>query len=129
MEKKPSTIKNQKPGSFVLIDDVPYNVEKIEISRPGKHGASKAKLTASGVFDDQKKIIVQPADARIDVPMIEKRTCQILSFAGDNAQIMDVEDFSQADVKVPIDLKGAIKEGDEVLVWRFGSYLMIKGRK
>jgi len=129
MEKKPSTVKAQKPGSFVLIDDVPYKVDSVQISKPGKHGSAKAKLTASGVFAQQKKIIVQPADARIDVPIIEKRNCQILSFIGTNTQIMDLEDYSTAEVLLPDELKGQVKEGDEVLVWKYGAYMMIKSKK
>ena len=112
-----STLKNQKPGSFILIEDVPYKVINIQLSKPGKHGAAKAKVTASAVFEDQKKIIVQPADARIDIPIIEKRNAQILSFSGENAQIMDMEDYLTSDVVIPEEFKGQVIEGGSVLYW------------
>jgi translation initiation factor 5A len=129
MDKKMSTIKQQKPGSFILIEDVPYKVENIQLSKPGKHGAAKAKVTATTIFGNGKKIIVQPADARIDIPVIEKKDAQVLSFSGENAQIMDLEDYSTSEVEVPQEFKDQLKEGDEILIWKFGSYVMIKGKK
>ena len=50
MEKKPTEIKNLKPGSYVLIDDVPCVVEKIQKSKSGKHGAAKMRVTAISIF-------------------------------------------------------------------------------
>jgi len=127
-EKKPSEIKNLRPGGFVIIDDAPCKVDDISISKPGKHGGAKARLVAIGVFDDKKRTIVAPGDARVDVPVIEKRSGQVISLSGDNAQLMDLEDFSIFEVPVPEEVK-PIKEGDEVLVWRYGSLVLIKGKK
>ncbi|MBI2584252.1 MAG: translation initiation factor IF-5A, partial [Candidatus Aenigmarchaeota archaeon] len=43
MEKKPTEIKSLKKGGYVIIDDVPCTVASLDISRPGKHGAAKAR--------------------------------------------------------------------------------------
>ena len=126
MEKKPTEIKTLKDGSFCIIDDIPCRVVDISISKPGKHGGAKARLTAVGIFTDQKKIIVKPADARIDIPIIEKRAAQVVAFSGDIVQIMDMEDYSMSEVNRP---EFEIKEGDEVLIWRFGPYVVIKNKK
>ena len=79
MEKKQVEIKNLKPGSYVLIDDVPFRVDKVQKSKAGKHGAAKARLFASGMFSDIKKIIVKPGVAKMDVPVIEKKTAYEIS--------------------------------------------------
>ena len=129
MEKRQSQVKDLKPGSFVLIDDFPCKVDSVQISKTGKHGSAKARLAASGVFDNQKRIIVKPADAKIDVPIIEKKSMQVIAIIGSNVQLMDLVDFTTTEVPIPAELLGQLTEGEEVLVWKFGSYLMLKGKK
>jgi len=116
-----------KPGGFVILDDIPCKVESVDISRPGKHGASKARLTATGLFETVKKIIVKPADSKVDVPIIEKKDAQVISITEENLQIMDLSDYSLMDVKKPEDIE--LKEGDEILIWKFGAYCMVKQKK
>ena len=127
MEKKPVEVKSLKEGGFVIIDDIPCKVTDISISKPGKHGSAKAKLTAVGLFETAKKIIVKPADARIDIPVIEKKNGQVISISDDMIQVMDLDDFSLSDVKKPDDIE--LKEGDEILIWKFGANVMVKGKK
>ena len=129
MEKRLTEIKNLKPGSYVLIDNVPYKVDKVQKSKSGKHGAAKARLFANGVFSDLKKIIVKPGDTRMDVPVIEKKTGQVISLSGTTAQLMDMTSYETYEVTVPEDLRGQLVEGDEVVTWEFGSYRMIKNKK
>ncbi len=129
MEKHISEYKKLKPGGFVLIDDVPCVVEKVQKSKAGKHGAAKARMFARGIFDNAKKVVVGPADSKCDVPIIEKRGMQVIAMLGESATLMDLEDFSQMELPVPEELRGALTEGDEVLVWRFGRYAMIKQKK
>ena len=126
MEKRPTEIKKLKKGSFCIIDNAPCKVTDISISKPGKHGGAKARLTATGIFDNQRRVIVKPADARIDVPILEKKSAQVIAFVGDNVQLMDTEDYSMAEVEKP---SFDIKEGDEVLVWKFGSHIKIMQKK
>ena len=129
MEKKQTEIKALRPGGFVIIDEAPCRVDSVQISRPGKHGGAKARLSAVGLFDDQRRIIVKPADSHINVPVIEKKSMQVIAIIGGNVQLMDLEDYSQKEIRVPDELKGQLTEGDEVLIWQFGSYIMIKGKK
>ncbi len=99
-------------------------------SRAGlKHGGAKARLVAVGIFNNQKMTIVKPADTKIDIPIIEKKNYQAIAFVGEHVQLMDLEDYSMTEVPMPEELKGQIKEGDEVLVWKFGANIMIKGKK
>jgi len=129
MEKKQTEIKNLKDGSFILLDDVPCRVDSIQLSKSGKHGAAKARLVARGIFTDVKKSVVYPGDTKMDVPVIEKKSMQVIAFISDHVQLMDLQDYSTIELAIPDEFKGQLKEGDEVLVWAFGSYAMIKGRK
>ena len=104
-------------------------VDKLQTSKAGKHGAAKARLFASGLFDNIKKIIVKPGDSRMDVPIIEKRSCQVVAALVDSAQLMDLEDYSMSELRIPEELKGLLTEGDEVITWKFGNYSMIKSKK
>src|SRR3989344_6319552 len=55
MEKKFVKIGQLKEGGYLLIDDVAVQIKSIEKSKPGKHGAAKARITAVGLFNNQKK--------------------------------------------------------------------------
>src|SRR3989344_2282683 len=127
MEKRITEIKNLKPGSFVLIDDIACVVESIQISKAGKHGAAKARIVVKGVFDNIKRNIVKPGDTRMDVPMIEKKSAQVIAFVGTNVQLMDTETYGTIEVTKPEDVD--IKEGDEVLLWVYGPHVLIKSKK
>jgi len=128
IEKKPVEIKSLKPGGFVIIDDVPCTVTDIAISKAGKHGAAKARVTAVGMFDNSKRIVVKPGGSTVYVPIIEKRGAQVISKPSPgHVQVMDLQDYSTFEVAEPTDME--IKEGDEVLIWRFGLNVMIKGKK
>lgn len=129
METKLEEIKKCRPGSFVLIDEVPCTVTDLKTSKPGKHGEAKTRLEAIGVFDGQKRVIVKPAGHKIRVPIIQKSNAQILAIIGDSVQLMDSEDYSTYEAKIPDELKGKIEEGKEVLVWKFEKNVMIKGLK
>ena len=111
MEKKITEIKKLKPGGYILIEDIPMKVVSVQTSKPGKHGGAKARLVTKGLFSDQKKIIVKPADTRINVPIIEKRSAQVIAIIGKNVQIMDTEDYSISEVPIPEDIE--LKEGSE----------------
>ncbi|MEM2428507.1 MAG: translation initiation factor IF-5A, partial [Candidatus Bathyarchaeia archaeon] len=95
---RPVEIGSLKEGMYVVIDGEPSRVVTIEKSKPGKHGSAKVRLVAIGVFDGVKRSIVSPVDAKIDVPLIDKRNGQIISVSGNTAQIMDLESFEVFDV-------------------------------
>jgi len=57
-----------KEGRYVIIDDEPCVIKSIAKSKPGKHGAAKARVDAIGIFDGQKRSTVQPVTAKVYVP-------------------------------------------------------------
>jgi translation initiation factor 5A len=128
MERKVATIGELKPGSFVLIEDVPCKVVSTTHSKPGKHGSAKIRMEAVGIVDGRKRAIVQPADARIDVPIIEKRNAQVISISDNKASVMDTESYETFDMDIPEEFQGKVQEGQQVMYWDVGVKL-IKGVK
>jgi len=114
LEKTTASIKELKPNGFVLIDDAPCRVERVMISSTGKHGASKARVDAVGLFDNRRRSIVKPADEAMDVPIVTKKKAQVLSIVGNKAQIMDLVDYSVFELDIPEERKDAVKAGEEI---------------
>lgn len=114
-----------KVGGYIIIDEVPCVVKSIDISKTGKHGASKARIEAIGLIDDKKKIIIAPGHERLGVPMIEKKRGQILSING-NASIMDLESYETLDVMIPAEMKEELKDGMQVEYWDIEGKRIIK---
>ncbi|MBS3176390.1 translation initiation factor IF-5A [Candidatus Woesearchaeota archaeon] len=116
-EVKQVQVTSAKPGSYVVIDGAACKVVDTQTSKPGKHGHAKVRMTGVGLLDDKKRVVVLPGSDNIDVPVIEKRTAQVLSIAGDAANVMDVETYETFDLKIPEELKAECKEGKNVLFW------------
>ena len=108
--------KDIKVGRFILIDGVPCKVVDIDISSPGKHGSAKMRITAMGIFDGQKKTLLQPSHAEVEVPNIKKKKAQVVSVNGDTAQIMDSDTYEVYELRIPEDLEGKVTAGAEVEV-------------
>jgi len=114
--KEQTEVRTLKEGRYVVIDDEPCTIVSITTSKPGKHGAAKARIEGIGVFDSQKRTAIQPVTAKIYVPVIERRSGQVLSIADDTVQVMDLEDYSTIEIKLPKELKdkGRIEPGKEI---------------
>jgi len=120
MMSKPVDLGSIKVGQYILIDDEPCKVVEYEKSKPGKHGAAKARIVAMGFFTEQKRNIVSPVGAKIEVPIIEKRTGQIIATMGENVQIMDLESYETFETPLPNDdeLRSKLVSGIEVEYWK-----------
>ncbi|MEK6800712.1 MAG: translation initiation factor IF-5A [Nanoarchaeota archaeon] len=106
-----------KPGTIILSDGEPYSVRSNDISKTGKHGASKCRIEATGVFSGKKKIITVPGGERFDVPNVEKRRAQVLSVSETAASIMDLENYETIDVPFMTELKDQIEVEKQVEYW------------
>lgn len=116
-DKKVTEVGSLKQGSYVIVDDAAAVVKSIQISKPGKHGGTKARIETVGLVDGQKRIIVKPTGDRVEVPIIEKKNAQVLSIHGDVANVMDLETYETFDLNIPEELKGQIIENSQVLYW------------
>ncbi len=112
-----ATAHSSKPGSVIMIDGEACTVKTNDISKTGKHGASKCRIEAIEIFTGKKKVIAIPGDTRFDVPMIEKRKAQVLSVSENSASIMDLESFETIDVPYTEDVKEQIAAEKQVEYW------------
>jgi translation initiation factor 5A len=115
MEKKIGTMKDLKVGRYVLIDGEPCRVVNAIHSKPGKHGGAKARIDAVGLFDDQKRNLMGPVSQNVDIPILDKKTAQVLNIVGDKVHLMDMTTYETFELPLPEDLKGELNEGVEVL--------------
>lgn len=104
-------------GSYVLVDGEGYCIKSIEVSKTGKHGASKCRMEAISVIDGKKKVIMCPGHERFEVPMIDKRKAQVLSISENKVSIMDSESFENFELDLNEEIKNSIAEGKEVEYW------------
>lgn len=116
-DKKVVDVGSLKIGSYVIVDEVACVVKNIQISKPGKHGSTKARIETVGIVDGQKRIFIKPTSDRVEVPIIEKKNAQVLSIHGNIANVMESETYETFDIDIPEELQGHVKEGDSVLYW------------
>ncbi len=117
---KPVDLGNLKVGSYILINDEPCKIVNYTKSKPGKHGSAKARIVAIGVFDEAKRTLVKPVSARVDVPLIEKKTGQVIALLPAVVQLMDLETYEMTEAPYPEDesLKSKLASGVEVEYWQ-----------
>ncbi|MEM5853711.1 MAG: translation initiation factor IF-5A [Candidatus Aenigmatarchaeota archaeon] len=114
MMKTTAVIKDLKPNGFVLIDDVPCRIERVDVSKSGKHGAAKARVEGIGLFDGKRRSIVKPADDTVEVPILERKKAQVIAIIGEKAQLMDLTTFEVFELEIPEERREKIKQGEEV---------------
>jgi translation initiation factor 5A len=114
VEKVFAVAKDLRVGKYLLVDDIPCKIVQIESSKPGKHGSAKMRITAIGIFNGQKKTVLSPGDADVEVPIIDRKSVQVMSISGTTAQVMDKETFEVYDMDVPEELAGKVEPGKEV---------------
>lgn len=126
MTTKMITANNVQKGSFIVLEGAACRVVDVEISKPGKHGHSKVRVSAVGLVDEKKRIVVMPGHDNVEVPIIEKRNAQVLSVQNDVANVMDSETYETFDLKIPEEFKGQVVEGSSVLYWTILNEKVIK---
>lgn len=117
---KPVDVGSIKIGQYIVLENEPCRIVEYEKSKPGKHGAAKARIVAIGVFTNQKRNVISPVDGKLDVPLIEKKTGQVISLTGEAVQLMDMETYETFETPLPEEgeLKGRLSSGQEVEYWR-----------
>jgi translation initiation factor 5A len=115
-----------KEGTTILVDGAPCNIRSNDISKTGKHGASKCRIEAVGILDGKKRIVAVPGGERFEVPLIEKRRAQILSVSGDKASVMDSESFETFDIAIDEEAKEQAAEGKQAEYWIIDDVKILK---
>lgn len=112
--KEQTEVGKLKEGRYVVVDDEPCKILSIATSKPGKHGAAKSRIDAVGIFDGIKRSIVQPVSAKTYVPIVERKTAQVISIAGNNVQLMDVKDYEMFELVVTDEQLRQMEPGKEI---------------
>ena len=116
-DTKLASVGSLQKGSYIVIDGIACKIVSTATSRPGKHGHAKVNMMAVGVLDGKKRNMVLPGHDNVDVPIIEKKTAQVLSINGNMANIMDSESYETLDLEIPEEMKETCKGGVEILYW------------
>ncbi|MBU2638975.1 MAG: translation initiation factor IF-5A [Nanoarchaeota archaeon] len=106
-----------KVGRYVVLDGIACVIKNIDTSKTGKHGHAKCRIEATGIKDGRKIITVMPGHENVQIPIVDKKSAQVLSIHGEIANVMDSESFETFDLKVPEELQGKVVEGGQVLYW------------
>ena len=117
MATKMQSVGELQKGSYIVLEGAACRVVDMQVSRPGKHGHAKVRLTAIGLVDEKKRIAVMPGHDNVEVPIVEKKAAQVLSVQEDVANVMDSETYETFDLKIPEELKGQVTEGLNVMYW------------
>jgi translation initiation factor 5A len=122
LSSRPAELGSVKVGGYIIIDGEPCKVVSQDHFKPGKHGSAKVRLVAISLFTGGKKSYVAPAESRVDIPMIDKRSGQVTSIMDGTIQIMDLATFEVLETTKPTpeesaELGGTLVAGVEVEYW------------
>lgn len=116
-------VRELREGRYMIVDNEPCKILSIQTSKPGKHGEAKARIDAIGIFDGNKRSVVHPVKHKVQVPIINKRTAQILSMSEGELQLMDMENYETFSLQVKESMRDRLKPGIEV------PYISTMGRR
>ena len=121
MAKQQTEVRELQEGGYVMIDDAACKITSYSTAKPGKHGSAKARIDAKGVFDGKKRSLSQPVDAKIWVPIIERKQGQVVSTDGSDMQVMDLETYETITMRIPEDVD--VSPDDDI------EYLEMEGQR
>jgi translation initiation factor 5A len=106
-----------RSGATIYVDGEGYTVRGNDVSKTGKHGASKCRIECVGIYSGKKKIIAVPGHERFDVPLVSKKKAQVLSVEEDKVTIMDLESYETLEVKPMEEVKEGLAAEVQVEYW------------
>jgi len=127
--KKVVEVNKLKRGGYIIHDDEAYKINSIQHSKAGKHGHGKYRMEAISIIGGKKTSIVKGSGHKVDVPIIEKHTAQVLTIeervetVGSEtvkkkiANVMNTETYETFDLEVPEGLQSDVKDGVKILYW------------
>ncbi|MCK5040431.1 MAG: translation initiation factor IF-5A [Candidatus Aenigmarchaeota archaeon] len=120
--------KHIKKGTYIMADGAPSIASTNDISRPGKHGHAKCRMTATGIIDNKKRVLIAPGELKFDLVSVDKRSGQVVSINEDITQLMDVASYEMVDAIKAEDFKDSVAEGENVEYWVVCDKNVIKGK-
>jgi translation initiation factor 5A len=123
MSRERTEVGKLKEGRFIIIYGEPCRIVGFSTFVPGKQEHESAEINAIGLFDAQRRILVRPTSAKIEVPIIKRGNAQVLAIVSNNAQLMDLTTYETFELPIHINLRGDVREGVEV------EYVQALGRR
>ncbi len=115
MEFEYEKVNSLKIGNIIIIEDIPCKIASIEKSKPGKHGAAKARIVAIALFTDKKLNLLSSTGDDVMKPKIFTGNAQVVANLGDSIQIMDLQSYETIETNIPTDINSAdLQPGTEV---------------
>lgn len=113
-------------GGSIFVDGEAFTIKTMDVSKTGKHGASKCRFEAVSIISGKKRVFMCPGHERFEVPMIDKRKAQVLSVMGEKASLMDSENFENFELDIPEELNGQVNDGANVEYWDIEGTKLLK---
>jgi len=101
MPREQTEVRDLQEGNYVMIEDTPCVINAYSTAKPGKHGSAKARVEGKGVFDSKKRNFTQPVDAKVWVPIVNRKQGQVISVSSGDMQVMDLETYETFTMRVP----------------------------
>ncbi len=109
-------VRDLQEGGYVMMDGAACKITPYSTAKPGKHGSAKARVEGKGVFDGKKRSFSQPVDAKIRVPIIERKQGQVINVESDTvAQVMDLDTYETITISTPEDANLSPEDNIEFL--------------
>jgi len=115
MAREQTEVRDLQEGSYVMIDDTPCVINSYSTAKPGKHGSAKARVEGQGVFDGKKRNFTNPVDAKVWVPLIDRKQGQVVSVDDGEMQVMDLETYETITMRIPDEVDVSPDENIEYL--------------
>lgn len=115
-----------KSGRYMMMGGEAAEIVNIEKSAPGKHGHAKFRITSIGLLTGTKKQEIYTGHDSVEVPIIEKKTAQVLSASETTAQAMDMQTYETFEVDIPEEFRGKIEPNQEITFWAIQDKKIIK---
>ncbi len=106
-----------KSGTTIMVEGQACTVKSNDISKTGKHGASKCRMECVEIFSGKKRIVAVPGHERFEVPMVEKRKAQVLSVSDTSVSVMDLESYETIDMPFMEEVKADLAAEKQVEYW------------
>ncbi|MEE6209041.1 translation initiation factor IF-5A [Salarchaeum sp. III] len=118
MAKEQKQVRELQEGNYVIIDDAACKIDAYSTAKPGKHGSAKARVEARGVFDEKKRSFSQPVDAKVWVPIVNRKGGQVVAKESENVvQVMDLDTYETITIELPDDISVDPDDEIEYLEW------------
>jgi translation initiation factor 5A len=109
-------VRDLQEGGYVMMDESACKITHYSTAKPGKHGSAKARVEGKGVFDSKKRSFSQPVDAKIRIPIIERKQGQVISVESATvAQVMDLDTYETITISTPSDASLSAEDTIEYL--------------